>query len=74
MEFAQGICDLSGFKYPLRELVKQRDGSMVHYSFADKPHPSDFPRTPRPERPLPYTRPEAADVFLDAGDVQPEDL
>lgn len=74
MEFAQGICDLSGFKYPLRELVKQRDGSMVHFSFADKPHPLDFPRPPRPERPLPYSRPEAADVFLDAGDVQPEDL
>lgn len=74
MEHAVGICDLSGFKYPLRELVKQPDGAMVHRSFADKPHPSDFPRAPRPERPLPYTRPEAADTFLDPGDVTPEDL
>jgi hypothetical protein len=74
MEHAQGICDLSGFKYPLRDLVKQRDGSMVHYRFADKPHPSDYPRPPRVERPLPYSRPEGEDVFLDIGEVSAADL
>lgn len=74
MEHAVGICDLSGFKYPLRELVKQRDGSLVHPKFADQPHPSDYPRTPRTERPLPYSRPEGEDVFLAINEVTAADL
>ena len=32
----QGICEASGFKYPLSQLVRQWDGAMVHRSFVDK--------------------------------------
>lgn len=69
MENARGICDQSGFEYPLRELVKQWDGLMVHPKHLDQRHPQDIPRTPRPERPLPYSRPEAADDFLGTNEV-----
>lgn len=69
MENAVGICDRSGFKYPLRELVKQWDGAMVHPNHLDERHPSDLARAPRTERPLPYSRPEGTDDFLDTNEV-----
>lgn len=68
MENARGICDRSGFEFPLNELVKQWDGAMVHPRFLDHRHPQEFVRGV-PERPLPYSRPESADVFLDTNEV-----
>jgi hypothetical protein len=59
-----GICDRSGFKYPLEELVKQWDGAMVHRRFLDHRHPQDFVRGVADKQRLPFTRPEAADVFI----------
>ena len=69
MENARGICDRSGFEFPLCELVKQWDGAMVHPKHLDHRHPQDTPRVPRVERPLPYSRPEATDDFLDTNEV-----
>lgn len=74
MENARGICAQSGFEYPLKDLVRQWDGHWVHPSHLDPRHPSDVPRSPRPERILPYTAPEAPDVFLGTNDVTPESL
>lgn len=68
MENAVGICDRSGFKYPLKELVRQWDGAMVHPKHLDRRHPQELIRA-RTERPLPYSRPEATDDFLDTNEV-----
>ncbi len=54
----------SGFKVPLEGLRRQWDGELVDRHFIDKRNPLDFIRS-RPERQnLPYSRPEAPDVFL----------
>ena len=68
MEHAKGLCDRSGFVFPLHELVKQWDGLMVHPRFLDRRHPQDFVRAVS-ERPLPYSRPESEDVFLGTNEV-----
>lgn len=73
MKFARGICTMSGFEYPLRELVRDWQGQLVHPRFNDTRNPQDFIRA-RPERTLPYTSPEAPDTFLATNEVQPEDL
>jgi hypothetical protein len=73
MKHARGICDASGFEYPLRDLVKQWDGALVHPRFCDKRNPQDFVRGVR-ESVLPYTRPEAPDTFVAINEVQPGDL
>ena len=71
---AKGICDLSGFEYPLRDLVKTWDGFMAHPSWADtQRHPQDYV-TGRKEHTLPYTRPEAPDEFLTTNQVTPGSL
>lgn len=72
MRNAVGICDASGFKYPLKELVKQWDGALVHPQFLDTRNPQDFIRA-RPESVLPYSRPEPDDTFISAP-VLPSDL
>lgn len=69
MKNARGICDQSGFEYPLRDLVRQWDGAMVHPRFLDYRHPQDFVRSRPDGRPLPYSRPESEDVFLDTNEV-----
>lgn len=73
MEHAKGICDRSGFVFPLRELVKQWDGLMVHPRFLDHRHPQEFVRGVR-EHQLPYSRPEAADDFLATNEVTASSL
>ena len=73
MKNAVGICDASGFKFPLRELVRQWDGMLVHPRFLDKRNPQDFVRTPR-ESTLPYTSPEGADSFVGTNEVTPGSL
>jgi hypothetical protein len=69
-----GICDASGFKFPLEQLVRQWDGAMVHPRFLDQRHPQDFVRAKPDNQVLRNPRPEATDVFLEAGDVTPADL
>lgn len=59
-----GICDRSGFKFPLEELVKQWDGAYVHRRFVDARQPQDFVRGVADRQALPFTRPEVSDVFI----------
>lgn len=71
----QAICDASGFKVPLRNLVKQWDGAMVDRRFVDRcQHPQDFVRGVPDRSDLPFARPENPDVFLIPNAVKPEDL
>lgn len=70
----KAICDLSGFEFPHTEMVKQWDGAMVAKRFVDKRNPQDFVRGVPDDQSLPWTRPEAPDVFLQPGDVTPDDL
>lgn len=67
------ICDVSGQEAYRSECVKQWDGAIVKKEFAERRHPLDTPRLPRPERAPPETRP-INDVYLEYGDVTPEDL
>lgn len=69
------ICDASGFKVKLRDLVKQWDGAMVAQRFVDRcQHPQDFVKGVPDRSDLPFARPETPDVFIESGDVRPEDL
>lgn len=68
------ICAFSGFKVPVSELVKNWDGQLVHYRFADKRNPQDFVRGVRDEQRLPISQPEATDVFLSTNEVTADDL
>ena len=71
------ICAFSGFKAKASECVKTWDGQYVLRRFAGSEtqrHPQDMPARPRPQRPLPWTQPEATDVFLSPGDVTQDDL
>jgi len=68
MENARSICDITGFEYPLAELVRNWDGAMVRPASRDCRHPQEYVRGV-PERALPYSRPEAADVFLTTNQV-----
>lgn len=70
---ANGICDRSGFKYPLSVLVRTWDGLLVHPRWWEPRHPQDYV-TGRRESVLPYTSPEPADVFLTTNQVQPGSL
>lgn len=74
MRNAKAICDASGFEFPLRELVRQWDGALVHPRFLDRRNPQDFVKGVRDDQSLPYSRPEATDSFLDPGDVTQDDL
>ena len=60
----QGICDASGFKYPMSELRRQWDGMLVHWRFLDKRNPQDFVRGVPDNRQPPRVRPEAPDTFI----------
>jgi len=73
MPQAQAICDASGFKCNLRDLVRQWDGAMVLPRFRDKRNPQDFVRGVPDKQDLPFARPESPDVFIDYV-IRPEDL
>lgn len=68
-----GICDFSGFKVKLADMVKNWDGAMVARQFVDRRNPQDFVRGVPDRSSLPITRPESPDVFL-AALVTPDDL
>ena len=73
MDGPRGICDASGFDVPLSNLVRQWDGAMVDRRFLDRRKPQDFVRGVRDDQSLPFTRPEAPDVFISTP-VTPDDL
>jgi hypothetical protein len=57
------ICDRTGFRVPVGELVKEWNGSMVRRKSWEARHPQDFVRG-RPEHPRGSPRPEQADTFI----------
>ena len=65
MRNARGICDASGFEFPLSDLVLQWDGALVHPRFLDKRNPQDFVTGVRQSQSLPYSRPEPPDRYVD---------
>lgn len=70
----QGICDASGFKYPMSQLVRQWDGALVHHRFVDKRNPQDFVRGVPDSRAPQRARPEAPDTFLAINQVTKDSL
>lgn len=56
------VCQVCGFEYKSDQLQKRWDGLWVCKDDFELRHPSDFIRTPREGRPLPYTSPEPTDV------------
>jgi len=68
-----GICDFSGFKFPMSELVRNWDGALVHWRFVDKRNPQDHLRAKPDNRQPPRARPEAPDTFL-SSPVTADDL
>lgn len=60
----QAIDPASGFKVPLKNLVRQWDGQLVDARFVDIRNPQDFVRGVKDNQNLPYSRPETTDVFL----------
>lgn len=69
------ICDFSGFKVKLSDLVKNWDGAMVASRFVDRRNLQDFVRGVPDRQALPFARPEGPDVFIDPLDpVSPSDL
>ena len=71
----QAVDPASGFKVPLRNLVRQWDNDLIDYRFVDKRNPQDFVRGVRDDMSLPYARPEQPDVFVDPlNPVNPDDF
>lgn len=64
----QAIDPASGFKVPLKNLVRQWDNQLVDYRFVDKRNPQDFVRGIKDNMTLPYARPEPPDNFI-AGNI-----
>lgn len=59
------ICDVCGLKMKASQLRKRWDGYMVCDIDWEPRHIMDFLRAPPPPRPLPWTRPEPTDTFVD---------
>lgn len=68
------VCDASGFECKASETVLTWDGLRVLRRFADKRNPQDFVRGVVDRQAVPWARPEPPDVFLEPGQVTPEDL
>jgi hypothetical protein len=60
----QAIDPASGFKVPLKNLVKQWDGQLVDYRYVDRRNSQDFVRGVKDDQSLPYARPETPDTFI----------
>lgn len=58
------ICDVCGFEYFNDELQKRWDGLMVCRKDYETRHPQEFMRG-RPERTIPWSRPEQPDTIID---------
>lgn len=71
------ICDFSGFKCWASETVKTWDGFRVHRRFVGTEqvrHPQDFVTGVNDDQSVRDPRPEAADTFINPGDVTPASL
>lgn len=78
MAFREGdwnaVCDRCGFEFKASELRRDWQGLMVCPEDFERRHPQEFIRAPLPDR-SPYgSRAIGEYVFLNPGDVTPEDL
>ncbi len=64
----QALDPASGFKVPLKNLVRQWDNQLIDSRFVDKRNPQDFVRGIKDRMALPYARPEPPDTFI-AGNI-----
>jgi hypothetical protein len=71
---AWAICDSCGFKFYLSELKKDWRGFMVCKDDYEPRHPQDTVQSTADKIVIDNARPQVTDVFLDPGDVTPEDL
>lgn len=64
----KAICDQCGRQTMASKMTKRWDGLMVHADPAEgcfeTRHPQDLIRAPKPEKPIPWSRPEATDRFV----------
>ena len=58
------VCDVCGWKIKSSDAKERWDGLIVCPKDYETRHPMDFIKAPRPDKPLPFTRPEQADVFV----------
>lgn len=58
------ICDTCGFKFKASEMKKKWDGTMVCEADWEQRHPQDFLRVRGDNPAVPWTRPEADEVFV----------
>jgi hypothetical protein len=56
------ICDRCGFKFKSGELRKTWDNFWVCPDDWEPRHVADFIKAPRPEKPIPWTRPEPSEI------------
>ena len=74
MDRPVGICEASGFKFPLDELVRQWDGAMVHRRFADRRNTQDFVQGRKETIGLPVSRLSLLTTSCPPNEVTPNDL
>lgn len=60
----QAIDPASGFKVPLKNLVRQWDNQLIDYRFVDRRNPQDYVRGVKDDQSLPYARPEPPNQFV----------
>jgi hypothetical protein len=64
----KAVCDVCGFEFNNTELQRRWDNLMVCREDYEERHPQDFLR-PVKESIIPWSRPEAADVYIDAEEL-----
>jgi hypothetical protein len=72
--YPANICQKSGTKQPPGKLARQWNGIYARCEDFDTRHPQELVRAIRDRQGVPFPRPEAADNFLAAGEVEPADL
>jgi len=68
------ICDVFGFKVRASDTRKRWDNARVCSKDWETRHPQDYVRGRRDRQRVADPRSEAADTFLDIGDVTADDL
>lgn len=68
------ICQRSGFKFPMDQLVREWSGLLVHRRFVDIRNPQDFVTGIADDEAPRVTSPEPTDTFKNSWTTQPGDL
>lgn len=71
---ALAICDSCGYRFHLSELRTDWRGFMVCKKDYEPRHPQDTIEVKKERIVVKDARPEAEDIFIEPGDVTPEDL